>query len=143
MVNNNDTASRLEIKSVLGARALNRLLSNMAKRTTFRQTLPPRWINSFYYDTVRFDYLNSNLSGDTYRQKFRCRWYGKREQDIADKIYFECKIKRAGRSTKKRVTLIDVVEPQSFEFTNVELLRTSLQLTAGLQNSKPQNTIAR
>ena len=61
MVNNNDTASRREIKSVLGARALNRLLSNMAKRTTFRQTLPPRWINSFYYDTVRFDYLNSKI----------------------------------------------------------------------------------
>ena len=49
----------------------------------------------------------------------------KREQDIADKIYFECKIKEP-EGPRRSESLIDVVEPQSFEFTNVELLRTSL-----------------
>lgn len=118
--------SRLEIKSVLGSRALNRLLANMATRTTFQQAFPPRWINSFYYDTVHFDYLNSNLSGDAHRQKFRCRWYGQSELDTAGDIFFECKIKRAGRSTKRRVSLTNVCEPDCFNFTNMEQLQASL-----------------
>ena len=125
-VNKDGIEPRLEIKSVLASRALNRLLANMATRTTFRQVFSPRWVNSFYYDTAQFDYLNSNLSGDVFRQKFRCRWYGKRELDAADEIYFECKIKRAGRSTKRRVTLVDVCEPENFDFTNVEQLQASI-----------------
>ena len=125
-VNRDGIESRLEIKSVLSPRAMNRLLANMSTQTTFRQVFPPRWVNSFYYDTAHFDYLNSNLSGDAYRQKFRCRWYAQGELDSAEDIYFECKIKRAGRSTKKRVSLVDVSEPDRFDFANMEQLQVSL-----------------
>ncbi len=42
----------------------------------WRETYPPRWVNSLYFDDDRAQALIDNLSGVGARRKLRLRWYG-------------------------------------------------------------------
>jgi hypothetical protein len=41
----------------------------------FRQSYPDRTISSLYYDTIKYDFAYSNMTGESDRTKLRVRWY--------------------------------------------------------------------
>ena len=77
MINFTRTPKRIEIKDVLNPSVLcpfekSLRLSDLG----FRQTYPPRKINSLYFDSLNLNSLEESIEGSSERTKLRLRWYG-------------------------------------------------------------------
>ena len=66
---------RREIKFIVKQNELNSVLNVIYKKTNFQTLYDGRTVNSIYFDTSDYDYLNDNLNGLSLRQKIRLRWY--------------------------------------------------------------------
>ena len=53
---------------------------------------PQRTINSIYFDDFNYSCYEENLSGASYREKLRLRWYG--EQGLPSMAKLELKVKK-------------------------------------------------
>jgi hypothetical protein len=97
------TAKRYEVKMVLNSNQLTYLYSWMLINTTFRESFPPRNVNSIYFDDINLSSAIDNLSGISDRRKLRLRYYGK-ENYIG--LVFEIKNK-IGRLGYKNIFSLD------------------------------------
>ena len=76
--NSRITSKRIELKHLMRLRHLHRVeASLLASPLCFRESFPPRKINSLYFDTPDFKTINESFSGTSTRAKHRFRWYGK------------------------------------------------------------------
>ena len=67
----------------------------------FTEHHPTRLINSIYYDDSSKNSLNSNINGNTFRRKYRFRWYGNDKR--IDNLHFEIKDKISNLTSKKNM----------------------------------------
>jgi hypothetical protein len=65
----------------------------------FTEHHPIRSVNSIYYDDSSKNSLNSNINGNTFRRKYRFRWYGNDKR--IDNLCFEIKDKISNLTNKK------------------------------------------
>lgn len=70
----------------------------------FREVYQERWVNNVYFDHLLFDNFHDNIEGNTYREKFRIRWYGDMFQPIKKPV-LELKIKKGLLGNKKSFPL--------------------------------------
>lgn len=69
---------------------------------------PARHVHNAYFDSVDLFAYRENLSGTSYRRKYRVRWYGNREP--SSEAVLESKVKRARLGWKESCTL-QLLEP--------------------------------
>jgi SPX domain protein involved in polyphosphate accumulation len=62
----------------------------------FVTAFPPRWVNSFYFDTPDLDSFNDHLAGVPERRKLRFRWYGESLQTGRGQVEVKNKTERVG-----------------------------------------------
>ena len=74
----------------------------------FKKSFPRRIVNSIYFDSIGLDSVYDNLSGISWRDKLRFRWYGEAHRPPSGVL--EQKIKRGYVGTKK---LLDIKNAES------------------------------
>ena len=76
MNRNKSPSLRYEIKykQNIDIKMLLRLIKSIP--ANFRNSYPPRDVNSIYLDDETFFSYNENINGNSYREKYRVRWYG-------------------------------------------------------------------
>ncbi len=74
----------------------------------FRVAYPPRWVNSFYFDSFDVEGVLDNLDGVSERDKLRWRWYGPLKEGPIEHSHLELKHKRGLAGFK---TLCPIDEP--------------------------------
>jgi hypothetical protein len=72
----------------------------------FREVFEPRQVNSLYFDTYDFADLSDKVEGNSEREKYRIRWYGKWENELPNP-YLEVKKKVGLLGEKERFALAD------------------------------------
>ena len=100
------TDKRVELKNLRPLRHLQSVEAALfGSSLGFRETFPPRQINSLYFDTPDFKSVNESFSGTSTRAKHRFRWYG--EISEAHKLTYEIKCKK-GHISWKSLTELDL-----------------------------------
>lgn len=93
---------------------------------------PLSLVTSLYFDTSEFDSYYECLSGDTYKNKFRLRWYDNEVTTTRDiPAYIELKSKMGFNTIKRRKQII--VSGSLLRDGNVTNLVSQLELDRSLQ----------
>ena len=89
----NRSTGRHELKFVSNNR-WDHLIDVWLRNNTvsFKVHWPKRTINSIYFDDIDYSCYEENLSGASYREKLRLRWYG--EAGTPDNAKIELKVKK-------------------------------------------------
>ena len=74
-------------------------------RAFFKEIYYKRQVNNIYFDTLKFDNFFDNIDGVRRRKKYRVRWYGRHEDEIANP-HLEIKLKN-GLVGRKIVLPVD------------------------------------
>lgn len=92
----------------------------------FREIYDKRIVNSIYFDNLDFDCFNDSLDGSATREKFRLRWYGKKNRVNA---IFEIKQKfgYVGKKINFSIGEIDLSK-KLFDLKICQRIKTSIDL---------------
>jgi SPX domain protein involved in polyphosphate accumulation len=119
----NEAFTRYELKIVYPHTWLSEVRGwVMGHPAGFITAYPPRWVNSFYFDTPDLDSFNDHLAGVPERRKLRFRWYGESLQEARGQMEVKNKTERVGW---KVISLIDY--PFDFEKMDWSQILVTLQ----------------
>ncbi len=83
---------RQEIKYKVFFRDISGLYSWLYSNSFFKESYPPRVVNSLYFDTPNYDFAASNMSGESRRIKLRARWYSEIDSKFIDSFILDSQI---------------------------------------------------
>jgi hypothetical protein len=93
----NDLSTRYELKMAFEPTLLQEVRSWVQIHpSAFVTTYPPRWVNSFYFDTLDMDSYNDHLADVPLRRKLRFRWYGESLRYARGQMEVKNKSEQAG-----------------------------------------------
>jgi SPX domain protein involved in polyphosphate accumulation len=93
----NDSSARYELKIVYPQGWISEVQGWITSHPAgFITAYPPRWVNSFYFDTPDLDSFNDHLAGVPERRKLRFRWYGESLQVGRGQVEVKNKTERVG-----------------------------------------------
>lgn len=121
MINFTQTPKRIEIKDVITSSMLCPFEKSLRLCDLgFRQTYPPRKINSLYFDSLSLNSFEESIEGSSERTKLRLRWYGN-ERSLTPST-FEIKRKVGFFSWKDLYKNQSQVDPDSRKWQNFILI---------------------
>lgn len=95
---------RYEIKFILNENELNEALHWLYCCTNVQSKYPSRTVNSLYFDNVKYQSVQDNLSGIANRYKIRLRWYHNCRRTMSDP-FMEVKVKQGRLGYKSQIML--------------------------------------
>ena len=108
---------RYEKKFPIKSKDLNLFYSWLSQIKGLNKIYNHRVVNSIYYDNSFLESANDNLSGISYRHKYRIRWYG---EDKDTNFNYEIKIKK--NALGKKIILPSKLNLLNSNINNLYLL---------------------
>jgi hypothetical protein len=106
---------RHEVKFIANARTVHLVDRWLGDNWAgFKPHWPHRFVNSIYFDDFIHSCYQENLSGATYREKLRLRWYGEAREPINSKLEVKVKKNKIGWKFHEPVSHFNVSDVGPF-----------------------------
>jgi len=100
----NNSDWRFEKKFIVESHLFTSVLKSFLQDGWY-EIFPDRYVNSIYFDDIKFTSYYENLLGISDRTKYRLRFYG---ETFKGEGVYECKIRHSDVNTKKTIKVSDL-----------------------------------